>query len=147
MLMWLPKDLPLMDTESDHRKERPKSSVTARPLRYFIWKRPAAKCLWFLCAAFWGGGAIGLFVSAVGVVYENAIAGLLCSVLFPPLVFLYLAIGWARQEIDAGRIVLQPGPSPSSRSVSGFSDPMADAYDARSPLYAERIEDLHRRSH
>lgn len=134
MLIWLSKDMNLVDTESGTRQE--KSAVTAKayPLGYFIWRRRTAKTCWFLCAVFWGGGAIGLLVPAVGAAYENAFAGLLCSVLFPPLVFLYLAIGWARQEIDAGRIVLGPITPRTDRSVGGWSDPASDPLDPRSGM-------------
>lgn len=45
MLMWSPKDMPLVDTESDPRQEEPKSSAAAHRLGYFLWKRRSAKCL------------------------------------------------------------------------------------------------------
>jgi hypothetical protein len=141
--MWFPKDMPLVDTQSEPPLEKPKSSATAHRLGYFLWSRRAAKCLWFLCAAFWGGGAASLFVPAVESLYDNAVAGLLYSILFPPLVFLYLAIGWARQEIDAGRIVLGPAIPPRDRSVGGWSDPAADPLDPRSPNHISYIRSLH----
>lgn len=134
MLICLLKDMPLVDTKDEPLQGKPKFSATAHRLGYFIWRRRAAKCLWFLCAVFWGGGAIGLFVPAVGVLYDNAFAGLLCSVLFPPLAFLYLAVGWARQEIDAGRIVFRPGIPPRDRSIGGWADPASDPLDPRSGM-------------
>lgn len=135
VLMWLQKDMPLMDMESEPLLEKPKSSAPAHRIGYFIWRRPAAKCLWFLCLAFWCGGAIALFVPSVGALYDNAFVGLLYSVLFPPLVFLYLAIGWARREIDAGRVVIGSTAPALDRSVGGWTDPLADPLDPRSPLH------------
>jgi hypothetical protein len=124
-----------MDAGTEPRQDEPKLKVAGHRLGYFLWRRPAVKCLWLLCTIFWVGGAIGLLVPAVGILYDTAFAGLLCSVLFPPLVFLYLAIGWARQEIDAGRIALGPAAPPRDRSVGGWSDPMVDPLDPRSPLH------------
>jgi hypothetical protein len=136
-----------MDIDRERLPEEDKSIGRRHRLGYFLWRRRAAKCVWVLCATFWGGGALSLFVPAMSGFYESAFAGLLYSILFPPLVFLYLTIGWARQEIDAGRIVLGPAPPPTFRSMSGLSDPMMDSHDARSPLYSQRIEELHRRIH
>jgi hypothetical protein len=79
----------------------------------------------------------------MGDLYDNTFAGLLYSILFPPLVFLYLAIGWARQEIDAGRIVLGPAIRTHDRSVGGWSDPAADPLDPRSPNHTKYIRSLH----
>jgi hypothetical protein len=131
----------------DADMEEGKLSATAHRLGYFLWTRRAAKVLWIVCGVFWGGTGASLFMPILAPVYDNAFAGLLYSVLFPPLVFLYLAIGWARQEIDAGRIVLRPAPPPTYRSMSGYSDPMMDAHDARSPLYSRYMRELHKRRH
>lgn len=134
-----------MDADVVPEMENAVVTEDVHPLRYFLWRRPFARALWIACAAFWGGAGLSLFIGALSPVFENAAAGLLYSILFPPLVCLYLLMGWLRQEIDADRIALRPSPPTSTRSISGFSDPMADAYDARSPLYSERIEELHKR--
>jgi len=124
-----------------------KPDAIAYRLVHFIWKRPIAKVLWLMTSAFWGGGAIALFDPAFAAIYSSAFAGLLYSVLFPPLVFLYLAIGWARQEIDAGRIVLQPADISRRRSVGGWSDPAADPLDPRSPNHSKRLLNLRHHRH
>lgn len=133
-----------MGADIDPETENADVAATARPLRYFLWKRPFARALWIASAAFWGAAGLSLFVGALGPVFDNAAAGLLCSILFPPLVLLYLLMGWLRQEIDAGRIVLRPFPPPPTRSISGFSDPMSDPLDPRSPLHHQHFH-KHRR--
>ena len=108
--------------------------VAPRLLRYFLWQRPLARSLWIACVVFWAVAGLSLFVDALRPVFASAIAGLLYSILFPPLVCLYLLVGWFRQEIDAGRIIPTPMPPPGQRSVGGWSDPASDPLDPRSGM-------------
>ena len=133
-----------MSVNIDPKCDKAVEVALVRPLRYFLWKRPFAQLLWIACVAFWGGAGLSLWVTPLALLFDNAAAGLLYSVLFPPLVFLYLLMSWLRQEIDAGRIVLRPSPPPPTRSISGFSDPMSDPLDPRSPLHRQHFH-KHRR--
>lgn len=147
MLMWHPEADVRMHADVDPEIEMPDRARKAQPLRYFMWTRPMARILWTACGLFWGGAGLSLFVGPLAPLYDNAAAGLLYSVLFPPLVCLYLLVGWLRHEIDSGRVVIEPIAPPQNRSISGFPDPMSDPLDPRSPMYFDRLEQARTHHH
>lgn len=122
-----------MQSEVSERGNEAKGEAQRETLAHFVWRRRSAKILWALTGIFWFGAALSLSFGPLSTLYDNA--GPLYAIFLPPLVFLYLLIGWLRQEIDAGRIVLQPVPPTRDRSVGGWSDPMADRLDPRSPFH------------
>jgi hypothetical protein len=138
MLMWRAEADVRMRPDVDSEIEVPAGVPKAQPLRYFMWKRPMARILWIACGMFWGAAGLSLLVRPLAPLYDNAAAGLLYSVFFPPLVCLYLLVGWLRQEIDSGRIVTEPIAPLANRSISGWLDPTSDPLDVRSG-------DVHRR--
>jgi hypothetical protein len=132
------------------------ASTTEEGPRLFLadwmWHPWYAKLLWACTTLFWTGGALSLGVPALSPAYNNAFAGILFSVLFPPLVALYLGVGFVRAHLDyrpADGSLADVAPVRrrlpwGAPSMGGyFNDPTADSLDPRSG-YKWRHKHIHR---
>jgi hypothetical protein len=107
----------------------------------WLWRPWYAKLWWSAIVIYWGGRLLALFLPTLALLYENALAGVLNILFFPPTLLIVLGIGFVGAWMDHYRWEWVASPDAGlhpRRSVGGYLDPVVDPLDPRSSKFWHR---------
>lgn len=131
----------LEDAASQSTSETEVSTREPPRMSDWLWRHWYARLWWAGIAIYWSGRLLARIVPALEPFYENALAGYLNIMLFPPTLLILLGIGFVGDWMDYYRwewVSTSDAGLHPRRSIGGYSDPMADPMDPRSPRYWHR---------
>ncbi|MFD2138726.1 hypothetical protein ACFSLT_31790 [Novosphingobium resinovorum] len=124
-----------------------KGTVMAGPgprIGTWVWSPWYAKVWWSCIAVYWAGKAASLYDHGLDDIYTSTAAAYLNLVFMPMMPFLVLGTGFVWACMDYHNLEFGP-PSRETMfpetSVGGWSDPMSDPLDPRSPKYWHKSDE------
>lgn len=122
-----------------------RSPASAPKIGFWVWSPWYAKIWWTCIAIYWGGRGLCVYSERLDSFYMSWPAAYLNLIFMPMTPFLLLGIGFVWAWMDYHGLEFGP-PSRETMypetSVGGWSDPMSDPLDPRSPKYWHRLDDL-----
>lgn len=122
----------LEEAASESKSETEASTREPPRMSDWLWRPWYARLWWAGIAIYWSGRLLALVVPALNPLYENALAGYLNIIFFPPTLLLLLGIGFVGEWMDYYRWEWVATPDAGlhpRRSVGGFIDPYTDPLD------------------